>query len=282
MTTLYVGFDSAWTATNSGALVGVVRREDGTLCELGRPLVADYRLAEETILGWQADVSPGATTILLDQPTIVANATGQRPVENLAAAPVSRRYGGMQPANTGRRDMFGEGAPVWPFLSRFGGPADPASLPAASAVLETYPVLALIALEWTLPDRRPTGRLPKYNPARRKTFDPADWQHVCERAAVELRRLGLADAPAWLDEASRKASPRKQDQDCLDAYLCLIVALRMGEGSDCLMVGDLGSGYIVVPHGETLQRELEDRCRETGRDPGRWVKRFCVGDRGVG
>jgi predicted RNase H-like nuclease len=29
MTTLLIGFDSAWTAKNSGALVGVMRRDDG-------------------------------------------------------------------------------------------------------------------------------------------------------------------------------------------------------------------------------------------------------------
>ena len=35
----------------------------------------------------------------------------------------------------------------------------------------TNPVLAIIALDWTLADEeRPAGRLPKYNPDRRKTF----------------------------------------------------------------------------------------------------------------
>jgi hypothetical protein len=31
----------------------------------------------------------------------------------------------MQPANTSRKEMFGTEAPMWPFLTRFGGPADP-------------------------------------------------------------------------------------------------------------------------------------------------------------
>jgi hypothetical protein len=50
-----------------------------------------------------------------------------------------------------------------------------------SLVFETYPVLAMIALGWTLPDSRPTGRLPKYNPQRRQTFSTDDWRHVCSR-----------------------------------------------------------------------------------------------------
>ena len=54
--------------------------------------------------------------MLLDQPTIVKNATGQRPVENLVASSVSLRYGGMQPANTARVEMFGKSTPVWSFV----------------------------------------------------------------------------------------------------------------------------------------------------------------------
>ena len=42
MTTLLVGFDSAWTPNNSGALIGVLRLDDGTFRELGPPLIVDY------------------------------------------------------------------------------------------------------------------------------------------------------------------------------------------------------------------------------------------------
>jgi hypothetical protein len=57
----------------------------------------------------------------------------------------------MQPANTAREEMFGKEAPVWPFLKRFGGPADPLEPIANTRVFETYPV---IALGWILPDSR--------------------------------------------------------------------------------------------------------------------------------
>jgi hypothetical protein len=42
--------------------------------------------------------------------------------------------------------MFGKKAPVWPFLTRFGGPADPLEPIANSRVFETYAVLAMIGL----------------------------------------------------------------------------------------------------------------------------------------
>ena len=274
MITLLVGFDSAWTSTNSGALVGVLQLDDGTLRELGPPRVADYRDAEAVVLQWQAEQNPGATIILLDQPTIVNNGTGQRPVENLVGSPVSLRYGGMQPANTGKEDMFGKHAPVWPFLERFGGPADPLVPVADTRVFETYPVLAMIALGWTVPDLRPAGRLPKYNPERRKTFSILDWQHVCGLVSCAYLERRLVRLVSWIDEITQNGSPRKRDQDGLDACLCLLVALHMAERKDCLRIGDRQTGYIVVPAGDGLRAELEARCRQTAREPSQWVRAF--------
>lgn len=274
MTTLLVGFDSAWTPTKFGALVGVLHRDDGTFRELGPPRIANYRQAEAVILQWQAEQKPTATIVLLDQPTIVKNAAGQRPVENLVGAPVSLRYGGMQPANTAKEEMFGKGAPVWPFLTRFGGPANPLEPVADTRVFETYPVLAMIALGWTLPDSRATGRLPKYNPERKKTFSTSDWQHVCRLVSGAFRERDIMGIVRWIDDAAQNGSSHKYDQDGLDACLCLLVALYWAERKDCLMVGNLETGYIVVPYGDALHKELETRCRRTSREPSQWVRVF--------
>src|SRR5207245_6781842 len=143
-------------------------------------------------------------------------------------------------------------------------PANPLEPVADTRVLETYPVLAMIALGWTLPDSRITGRLPKYNPQRRKTFSSLDWQHVCGLVSGAFRDRGLPKLALWIDNVALKSSPRKGDQDGLDASLCLLVALYLAEGKDCLMVGDRQTGYIVVPHGDGLRAELDTRCRLTG------------------
>jgi predicted RNase H-like nuclease len=248
--------------------------DDGTFRELGPPLIVDYPEAESVILRWQADWAPEATIVLLDQPTIVKNAAGQRPVENIVASAVSLRYGGMQPASTSREEMFGTMAPMWKFLARFGGPADPFQPVADTRVFETYPVLAMIALLWTLPDSRPAGRLPKYNPERKKTFSIKDWQHVCGLASLAFHERGLVEIGQWLNVAARKASPRKSDQDGLDACLCLLVALHLAERKDCLMVGDRETGYIVVPYEGGILSELQSRCSQTGRPPSEWVRVF--------
>jgi predicted RNase H-like nuclease len=274
MTTLLVGFDSAWTPTNSGAVVGVIHFDDGTFHGLGAPQIVDYREAEVVILKWQAEQIPTATIVLLDQPTIVKNASGQRPVENIVGSPVSLRYGGMQPANTAREEMFGKEAPVWPFLTRFGGLADPLEPVADTRVFETFPVLAMIALGWVLPDSRAAGRLPKYNPERKKTFSISDWRYVCGLASGAFRDCGLMDIVRWINDAAQNTSPRKSHQDGLDACLCLLVALYLAEKKDCLMVGDRETGYIVVPYGARLRAELDARCNQTGRVPSEWVRVF--------
>jgi predicted RNase H-like nuclease len=273
VTTLLVGFDSAWTPTNSGALVGVLHSDDGTFREISPPLIVDYPQAEGVILRWQAEQAPTATIVLLDQPTIVKNAAGQRPVENLVGSSVGVRYGGVQPANTARKEMFGEEAPVWRFLARFGGPGNPVEPIADTRVFETYPVLAMIALSWMLPDSRPAGRLPKYNPGR-SSFSISDWHHVCGLASGAFSERGLVGIVRWISDAAQKTSPLKSDQDGVDACLCLLVALYLAEQKHCLMVGNMQTGYIVVPHGAELHAELVARCKQSGRAPSEWVRKF--------
>lgn len=279
MPVLLVGFDSAWTLGNSGALVGVLRKDDGSYEDLGPPRVADFAGAQATICAWQATHQPSPTLVLLDQPTIVNNAQGQRPVENLVGAPVSLRYGGVQPANTGRDEMFGPGAPLWGFLTAFGGPANPLdgdllAPTARTLVIETYPVLALVSLGWLLPDARATGRLPKYNPDRRGTFAAGDWRYVCGQAAAAMAAFRATHIQQWLTAAEGLASPTKADQDQVDACLCLLVALQLAEKLPSLVVGDLATGYMVVPHSQTLESELRTRCAATGRHPAQWVRPF--------
>lgn len=170
--------------------------------------------------------------------------------------------------------MFGSNAPIWPFLARFGGAADPLAPVAGTSIIETYPVLAVIALGWTLPDARPAGRLPKYNPERTKTFSIADWRHVCRRTSRAFHERGVTGLGRWLDDATILSAPRKRDQDRLDACLCLLAALHLADGRECLMIGTLESGYVVVPHGSELHQELIDSCERASRAASQWLHRF--------
>lgn len=274
MTTLIIGFDSAWTPKKSGAIVGVLRNGDGTLKVLSLPEVADFHRADQLLIKWQAQYSPARTIVAIDQPTIVPNPTGQRPVENIVSSAVCRRRGGMQPANTGKTEMFGPGAPIWSFLPLVGGPANPLGQFMDTGVFETYPALVMIALGWTLPDSRATGRLPKYNPTRRKTYSISAWRFVCEKLSDEFRSRDLFSLVQRLKELASVAKPSKSDQDGIDACICLLVALHMADGKQCLMVGDMNTGYIVVPYGADLHTEIGARCLKTRRAPSQWVQQF--------
>jgi predicted RNase H-like nuclease len=69
----------------------------------------------------------------------------------------------------------------------------------------------------------------------------------------------LAD---WTDRQAKNISPRKQDQDRIDACLCLLVGLCIVEVGKALVVGNYSMGYIMVPvprEGE-LMEELKQRC----------------------
>lgn len=270
LTTLLVGFDSAWTARNTGGLAGVLREHGGGCRELGLDDAINFEAAAQRIESWREGCQPNRTLILIDQPTIVRNARGQRPVEHLVASAVSRRRGGMQPANTGRAGMFDAEAPVWKFLSRFGGTLNPLDCGNADPVtLETYPVLTLIALGWLREDQHPCGRLPKYNPER-PTFLQEDWGWLCEKLANALADFGLANIPLWL-RRRQCIRPRKRDQDGMDACLCLLTALHLDADLPCLRVGNAESGLIVVPHDSGLRDELAARCEKTGRIAADWI-----------
>lgn len=83
MTTLVVGFDSAWTPGNTGGIAAALRTPDGHIRVLGEPEVVNYAQAGDRVAAWQDEHRPARTVVMLDQPTIVQNAKGQRPVEAL-------------------------------------------------------------------------------------------------------------------------------------------------------------------------------------------------------
>lgn len=288
--TLVIGFDSAWSGNNSGAIVGVLKQGNGSYEPLGDPLPVNFDEATTQINEWKNKHHPATTLILIDQPIIVENKTGQRPVENIAGSPVGKRYGGVQPANRGKVNMFGEGAPIWNFLHDHHACIDPTKFTQsqpATWVIETYPVLTLIALNWLLDDDHPnprkTGRLPKYNPAN-INFMLDDWKFVCGKTANAFMQIRLRHLAKWIKAAKDNLfrvhatrEERKQLQDGLDACLCLLVGLHLIEGLECLMVGNMKSGYMVVPYEKPLYQELEDLCNETNRKPSSdWLRQFKI------
>mgnify|MGYP000420347214 CR=1 FL=1 len=166
-----VGFDSAWTAGRTGALTAIRADGDG-LTVAAAPAPCTFDRARDLIAGLRAR---GPVLLAIDQPLVVPNPTGSRPVDRVAGSLISRRRGGVQPANTSKAAMFGPDAPIWKFL-REAAPTsiDPCVRPDAPGslwALEVFPALASVGL---FPEVQ-AAHLLKYNPVVRRMFSPGDW-----------------------------------------------------------------------------------------------------------
>ena len=259
-----VGFDSAWTdhRRKPGAICAAFYG-DGTCEHFEPPRLVSF--AEG--LSFIATVErPGVPLIVaLDQPTIVPNTTGSRPVDKIAGSLVSWVGGGVQPANRGKRGMFDDEAPIWRFVEGLGAVENPEKARSATTgrhLIEVFPALALIALEAAF-----CGRLmgPRYNPERRKTFRFDHWRAVLGVATAEARRLRCEPAARWLPHLDINPV-RKADQDRLDALICLLVGLRwrLESREKSVMLGCINYGYMVTPVTSAMHLRLSRAAMSRG------------------
>ena len=201
--------------------------------------------------------------VALDQPSIVPNTTGSRPAERVAASVISFIGGGVQPANRAKAEMFGDAAPVWRFLDALGAVQDPMAVPEAEAglfLIEVFPALALPGFEPAFATRLGA---PKYNPANARKFRIADWQAVCATVTRVAAGLGLAPMALWAEAMAALETPKKADQDRLDAAICALIGLIWRDGGwPATMIGDLTAGFIVAPVSEPTRARLERAAQD--------------------
>jgi predicted RNase H-like nuclease len=247
MSAIFVGFDSAWADNPKarGAICSV--RFDGEgFVDFHAPELVGFDDAIVCVTGLLRSDMP--TLVALDQPTIVPNETGMRPVERAVASLISWMGGGVQPANSGL-PLFRSHAPIHGFLRRLRATEDSEAARTAERglhLMEVFPALTLASLEASFFGQR---KGPRYNPARRKTFQIEHWHAVVAAARREAALFGCAPLVAWLDEQIRNPTPKKADQDRLDAAQCLLIAIRwrLGDRGESVMIGDLKDGYILAP-----------------------------------
>ncbi len=245
--TTFIGFDSAWTDNPKapGAICAVVQ-ENGAFTRFEPPRLVSFSQALEFIRSLHRE--GGLTLIAIDQPTIVPNQTGMRPVERVAGSLVSWIGGGVQPANRSKIGMFDSRAPIWNFLMGLEGEEDPERSRRATQGLfyfEVFPAFALASMHSSFFGR---GAGPRYNPGRRKTFKQDDWIAVINVVASEAERYGCSALQEWCNSLPTSDRPSKAHQDCLDAAICLLVALRwrLEDRDRSMMIGDLSHGYMVA------------------------------------
>jgi predicted RNase H-like nuclease len=242
---VFTGFDSAWTRGNCGAIAHA-RLSDGQLTFVP-PVIANFDEAAEAIESEGRGVD--LHLIGVDQPLIVPNLAGCRPVERAFQPLMGKMRSAILPANRGRFGMFDDGAPIRSFIKRLQAPLDPIQAINATKerfAFEIYPAGALLGLFPEFIDR---GRCPKYNPKNRKNFSLIDWNMVCTLVGQHGKEFGILGFAEWCREHADMPRPRKADQDCLDAAICVLVTFTWWKfGLErSLMVGDLDTGYIVTP-----------------------------------
>ncbi len=262
MRTVISGFDSAWTAQKRGAIASIVV-EDSHVSVLP-PEPASFSEAHGRLRRHSAGAD--LHVIALDQPCIVPNFTGRRPVEGAVSHLIGRLGGGVQPANRSKAGMFDDAAPLWRFLEEADAQLDPFLVPGATAgrfVVEVFPALATAGLFPTVLERR---ALWKYNPERRNTFRSEDWMEICVSVTEAYCAIGAWDAVPYLVELAETAKPKKLHQDALDAFICALVGYVWWRfGTDrAVVVGDIETGYIVTPAHPLFSAELRKDAEDDG------------------
>lgn len=243
-----VGFDSAWTdKPKAPGALSIIRHSQGIARLHLEPTLTSFSEALAIIKAERAQVAK--CVVALDQPTIVPNISGSRPVDKVAGSLISWIGGGVQPANRSNVGMFDDDAPIWRFKDDLMANEDPEQARVTDEglfLLEVFPALALASFE---PEFCRRLGAPKYNPAVRKRFQLTAWQSVIRVLIRQGLSHTLQNFDSWCETMSREASPRKSDQDKVDAMICALVGLHWlhAPRAQSMMIGDLESGYMIAP-----------------------------------
>lgn len=240
-----IGFDSAWADNAPGAICAITLQNGQPIAFEGPRLV---RFAEALEFIRRTTGNSDFVLVALDQPTIVPNLRGMRPTERVVGSVVNALKGGVQPANRGRAEMFGKNAPVWQFLNELSARENPDAARVAEQgafLIEVFPALALPSL---LPEVWQRRRSVKYNPAK-PNFSTDDWALVTECVERFAFDEGMTHLGVAARELAALSTPRKADQDKLDALICLVIAWIFRRHPSCAttVIGDGEHGYIVTP-----------------------------------
>jgi len=249
-----VGFDSAWSSKpNAKGGICAVKIQGEEINLILDPENAGFERASEIIKDIHR--SSDRTIVMIDQPTIVPNEIGMRPVEKLAGAVVSFIGGGVQPSNRSKADMFGNDAAIWQFQSRHPFNLDPANVlndRVGLSLIEVFPALALPSFNSAFFGRYSA---PKYNPQIRKKFNITDWQAVCDTAIFLCESMKVSGLDTVLSVLRTAEVPSKKNQDILDAILCALIGINWfcAGPVPTYMLGDLDNGLIASPVSDNVK-----------------------------
>ncbi len=251
------GFDSAWSPKGKGAICAIKILDDKFEL-IHAPSIASFKDAASLVDNF--DSAKTRVTIMIDQPTIVPNYVGMRPVEKYIARAISYVGGGVQPSNKSKISMFGADAEIWKFQKEYNFNLDPkrAFMNCTKASLvEVFPALALLSF-----NSRFFGRYsaPKYNPVNRQKFSLTDWHSVCLTCLRVVRDLNIESLEDILSSLRGLENPKKADQDKLDSIICVLIgAYWFRYPKNVRVFGDVDTGLILSPSSELVQAYLDKK-----------------------
>ena len=84
--------------------------------------------------------------------------------------------------------------------------------------------------------------------------------------AAYATEAGIAGITSWTEELLTVSTPKKADQDRLDAVLCALIGYhwRSRSRKDSIKIGDLNNGYIVAPVSPDTRQRLEAAAHKCG------------------
>jgi predicted RNase H-like nuclease len=239
--TRYLGIDLAWAAR--------ARTGMAALDEDGRLVASTSVVTDDEIAAFVGTHAPGTVVAAVDAPLVVPNATGSRVPEQLVSREFGPYHAGAYPSNRSR-PLFDP--PRGETLCRWlGWDPDPATAPGGdrSVAIEVYPhpaMVVLFALATVLPYKAKRGR--DVDGLRTAFLSVLDhMERVCDEP------LRLTTSPRWAEiRAAVTSAGRIVDldrvEDEVDAVLCAYLAWLWGTGAPGMrVIGDVGTGYIVVP-----------------------------------
>lgn len=248
MTTTFIGIDLAWQSDKNHSGIVVARGDDsGATAERASAGISSL----DAVASFVEEHATANTVIAIDAPLVIRNATGQRRCET----EVSRRFGayhaGAHSTNLGKYPD----APTCrlvEMLEASGFSHEPRPHTSGERdgkwFFEVYPhpsMVNLFRLDHIIrykkgtPSERVKGLLVLRNyVSALRVFDPL------LRPGDEVESLFFESIPRLRGKAL------KHYEDLLDAYFCSYLALhywRFGRARS-EMIGDVDSGYIIVPY----------------------------------
>ena len=255
MRVVFIGYDSAWGASNTSAICELVLQDDGSLLlQKDHPVSVNWndaigragRNADDVLNIWA-----------IDQPICVANESGCRPVEADLARALMADFGCGAHSSNLSNPCWTPSARIWNLLRTLaanGYRHHPMAIPAAQEGLhyfECYPHPAILGLF-------DLNHILKYKVRHR---DRSAWH----RLMGLLQGLASEDLPITNvgTFVTEQLAQNQDNENKLDAIICAYVAAYWWKYGikRSTMIGDTTTGNIVTPHSDRTRLALEEVFR---------------------